>query len=203
MPRTAIKFRQHWCAHCGYSLRGLRVDRCPECGETFGDDQIVIFGWPRFLLDKPRPLHLGCLVTAILYFGVMAAVAALQRLWGDFVAQGSLFLLLAAWYPTLWILRVVILRKTLRPWSQVRLTPEGFGGRRGFGQVKLWDWTPGMEVTLIAIQKRIYCLRLIRVSEIGTMNWTTLTEIVFRASPARVAELRAYIETRRNSTRTT
>lgn len=29
-----------FCPHCGYNLRGLNLERCPECGKTFSPDEL-------------------------------------------------------------------------------------------------------------------------------------------------------------------
>lgn len=35
------------CGRCGYRLAGLPAEgRCPECGNPYAADEIVIFGWP-------------------------------------------------------------------------------------------------------------------------------------------------------------
>lgn len=30
-----FRFRHYWCWSCGYSMTGLRTERCPECGTAF------------------------------------------------------------------------------------------------------------------------------------------------------------------------
>jgi hypothetical protein len=41
------------CEHCGYSLRGLPENRCPECGTAFDPEEIAksfVAQWPRLLM---------------------------------------------------------------------------------------------------------------------------------------------------------
>ncbi len=42
------------CPHCGYNLRGLPEDRCPECGEAFDRQELV-----RLLTEEDQPLPHG------------------------------------------------------------------------------------------------------------------------------------------------
>jgi hypothetical protein len=191
--------RQHWCAHCGYSLRGLRSDRCPECGESFGPDQIVIFGWPETLLVG-RSKN-GCLMGLGVYFAIGFLVAAAVRDWSDAGIYGVLLLIMFSYYPVQAVSRVVSRRERLRPWNQLRLTPEGYGGRSGFGPVKLWEWTPDMEVDIVPLKGRVYKMTLVRVSSGGVVQWSTKKAVVFRATASRVAQIRSYVDARRAAAR--
>src|SRR4051794_8723000 len=41
-----LSLTRAYCANCGYSLWGLSArGRCPECGESYDDRVMILFGW--------------------------------------------------------------------------------------------------------------------------------------------------------------
>lgn len=68
------------CLQCGYDLRGLSSERCPECGrpfdasvpETFGPQETASF-WYNRNLDLPETLYLGLVTGGMPPFLVMAS----------------------------------------------------------------------------------------------------------------------------------
>lgn len=52
-----VKLYEGWCSRCGYDLRGLQVDRCPECG-------MMIEGEPGDVTNgPPSPMPIETRVT--------------------------------------------------------------------------------------------------------------------------------------------
>jgi hypothetical protein len=53
LPLRADLLADAHCPHCGYSLRGLPENRCPECGEAFDPDELAnafVPQWPRLMI---------------------------------------------------------------------------------------------------------------------------------------------------------
>ncbi len=59
------------CLHCGYSLRGLTENRCPECGNPFDPDEMAnsyLPEWPRLMVWFLTAACLTCLFRALSRF---------------------------------------------------------------------------------------------------------------------------------------
>lgn len=98
---AALARRRRTCLQCGYRLRGLTSDRCPECGLRFDpDDERFMFGPQalRTFSQRARQTSVVIIVFVIFWvcamangdirtahaalaFGLLAAIHALHTLW--------------------------------------------------------------------------------------------------------------------------
>ncbi len=133
--------RPEYCPDCGYILRGLPAEgRCPECGFAYGGDGIVLYGSGTAWRQEAPPL--GALANILLALGAatLCTVYLVFR-----VNPGILFMCMMAWLFLLhtfeWLRRRARGERRYGR-SQLRLFPEGFGQRQGYGSVKLRRWGP-------------------------------------------------------------
>jgi hypothetical protein len=141
------------CPDCGYPLTGLRpTGLCPECGFTYTQDTIVLYVWPpgtgpgerqwwllgpllclsvlqlaRLMWENPARFFLpGDLLGVVILIGAIApAIVMIGMLW--------------LWF--LWGRTWIRARRDNPPAPvQVRLTPQGYAVRYGFGRVKIKPW---------------------------------------------------------------
>jgi hypothetical protein len=72
--------RAFTCHKCGYDLRGLIDDRCPECGAAFDRaEQERILARIASPAPKPRYRWVAALVVVLLAFAMAAGMVAWQR----------------------------------------------------------------------------------------------------------------------------
>lgn len=65
------------CLKCGYNLRGLAVNACPECGLCFDPDDLHTYRQPQQVKQTLLNVGAGLVVVAIL-FDLMALLAGLS-----------------------------------------------------------------------------------------------------------------------------
>lgn len=76
------------CPHCGYDLRGTRLDdengayRCPECGERTTPQELSEMNLPLWMRSR-RPPHIVTFLPAIIWTTAMVAFAV-ESQWGVF-----------------------------------------------------------------------------------------------------------------------
>ncbi len=205
------------CPACGYALTGLgNTGRCPECGESYDNSIMVLFGWPHSRFRNPGAtiLYVVAICFAIFLWadagiGLVALIAVLiEGLWHDlwfpllmtlgYGAGGAGLFFLALWS------RRRTRRNTLNPETlgtpllQLRLSPLGYGYRRGYGPVEYLRWIPDMELDC-SRDGSIAHLRIARLAPVGTIDWSTVVDIAFAATSEQVAALLTHINVLRAS----
>jgi hypothetical protein len=182
------------CGNCGYLLTGLPpCGICPECGQGYRDDEIVLLGWA----TGPH---------------VSTATAPPKRVWRVALASsaclllnGTLCLFQHQIIPAcLWFVGAVGMQGWLlyRRYSlldshggtcHLRLTGVGFAQREGFGPVKLIPWLSDLTVTFRPERAGIYSLGMSRPGPgaahgRGKMQWPISFE--FECTPEQAEYLR-------------
>lgn len=121
------------CPGCGYSLTGLpKGHRCPECGDAVPREVIILWG-EGDASTQGQGWRLSLLLLVLIAFLIVAPfdlhVGALLLISG--IATIGLWALVAKWRS---------MRSIRGDWMQLRIGPEGFGMRRGFGRVSTVPW---------------------------------------------------------------
>lgn len=182
-----------FCGNCGYQLTGLpREGICPECGETYQSDELVICGWaagPNVEVTTAAPKGLWRIA---LFSIAWIWVQALSEL---FQHRTRLALLLAAGGAAL-LCKSFYRRRALINEAgytcHLRITPKGLAQREGFGPVKLVPWLPGLRITLAPEGQGMYLLAVSRVGPSsayrkGKTQWPIAFQ--FECSPEKAAAL--------------
>ena len=151
------------CGNCGYLLTGLPTcGICPECGDGYRDDQIVLLGWA----TGPH---------------VSTATASPKRVWrvalvssGWMLINGTMNLLdhqigLACfWFASLAVMQGWLLyrRQSLIDshggTCHLRLSSVGFAQREGFGPVNLIPWLADLVIAFRSERPGIHSLSMSR-----------------------------------------
>jgi hypothetical protein len=115
------------CGQCGYSLEGLSDSgRCPECGNPFGGDVIVLWN-----TDDDRSRSKTMLIIHSIGVACTAFTLLTSSSW---LARVAIVISLCLYTFAMWKLWPA------RNGSQLRISPEGVGNRAGFGNVTLLGW---------------------------------------------------------------
>lgn len=142
---------------CGYSLQGLGdAGRCPECGEPFGPDRLVLWG---ITTDKRFKGARNPIIRRLLFAWTMLWVLAAIA----FVAWSPTrdwFMLL--FLPVIAVLSVWNLWQAGKP-HQIHLRADGFAFRVGFGKVRYRAWTKDDEVDLRRVSEGRYAFVIRRL----------------------------------------
>lgn len=167
-PATESGF-DRLCGNCGYSLQGSpNAGVCPECGEAYFDDEIVIRGWPAGPYESlataaPRrlwPIALGWLIwTACLWSQVA------DNLVHHHIARG------VGWAAVILGIAACLLYRRQNLITQfgctahLRLSPKGFGQREGFGAVMRTPWASTVTLKLIPRPRGAFLLGVWRIRD--------------------------------------
>lgn len=151
------------CGNCGYRLIGLpRSGICPECGQQYEADELVIPGWaagPHVRLTTAPPRRVWrialCSTGCFWMWAVNELLAHHAGLALGFVAVGAVTL---GW-------GLYRRRKLINDFgctSHLRISPRGLAQREGFGPAKLVPWLRGLQITLAPEGKGMYMLAVSR-----------------------------------------
>jgi hypothetical protein len=214
-PNPASLLPLQYCPQCGYPRTGLPSDsRCPECGEFHLPEEIVLYGWPysRFGILGISPVYMlgicvGVFLLADATIGLIAFIACVLAVGGSnllmpilmtltYGVSGVGVILAAAWWRRRNLNRMARASAAGRPTLQLRLSPDGYAFRRGFGPAPCLHWIADMEIDL-PLDRQIAHLRMARLSPVGVIDWSTVVDIAFQATPEQVVMIRSYLDKRR------
>ena len=179
-------------------MRGLPEEgHCPECGEAFGSDAIVLFGWDRAQGQSDvrdwtrRNASTGSMALVLGVVLVLLLLAPRDWLPTAVIVMAVLALLAVIW----WQQRG--LTKAHGAPAQLRLTPKGSGRRLGVGPVTIRRWPRRTVWAITSCRDDLHRLTVRR-----PLRWQWLAhscvlvpvDFEFRATEAEVAALREHIE---------
>jgi hypothetical protein len=137
------------CGECGYRLFGLPPEGCcPECGNNYDRDQIVIPGRGSGAMESTRHAPLDWFQLVLLFACVGFAQVAYWRFstrqWTEGIIYGSFGVMTLG----IGLFNRGRLHSSGEAPCHVRLFPDGFGQRNGFGKCKLHPWSTVGQLTL-------------------------------------------------------
>ena len=174
----------HRCWSCGYRLQGLAAEGiCPECGQPYRPDQIVLSGWGAGQMETLTTARPGrrTWIASSSAFLIMTIVL--------FQLRGAHRLSTLLWLATMALVlgqqfyRRRKLQSEFDMPANVMLSRGGFVQQEGFGKVRLKSWTYSTTVELIA--RAGGCHRL-------TIRWggAPMACLDFDCAPEQAAQLR-------------
>jgi hypothetical protein len=187
------------CGHCGYDLHGLPPEgRCPECGQPFARDEIILFGWGAGASANERNAR-GA-QGAVLLIGGAAWVGFGIFAIGRSGLQPDVLIVLAVvggLFAVSLLRRHSAIQACGAP-AQLRLSPRGYGLREGPGNVALQPWSEEVRATLGAVAPGRYRLLIKRTRYLANfrfMPWSIEeTGFEFDAAAAAAEQVRAALE---------
>jgi hypothetical protein len=153
---AAAALRLLRCPRCEYSLEGLPgTGACPECGGTYSEDEIILFGW------SVSHRKQGSIFDVVVWLCAAISIAATMST----LARSRAFAVVLVFFLLIFVASWFHMRKLKSGNAgvlQLRLTRDGYGVRLGNGEVLLNPWRAGIRVIatrwganrfLIAIEK--------------------------------------------------
>jgi hypothetical protein len=134
------------CLHCGYALRGLSENRCPECGRAFDPADPLTFTSPlfrqRLRLAFWLPALLFCTTFITLFLGPILLPLGLPRLLTPWGRRPFMVIWLIIDFVLAWTLRTRARRAILWPMPEPRPRSE---------RAARWVVWIGMVLVVIAV----------------------------------------------------
>jgi hypothetical protein len=151
------------CGNCGYLLTGLPTcGICPECGEGYREDQIVLVGWatgPQASTATASPKRVWRV--ALVSSGWLLINGTISLFEHHIVPASASFGAMAVMQG--WLLyRRQALIDSHGGTCHLRLSPVGFAQREGFGPVNLIPWLADLTIALRSERPGIYSLSMSR-----------------------------------------
>lgn len=165
------------CGNCGYLLLGLPTEgNCPECGERYETDELVIPGWAAGSQQGTTTAPPGRVWRiALLSTGWLSSQVILNLIEHRVASAGVYAIADAAILTRLFYRRRMLIRD-FGCTSHLRISPRGLAQREGFGPVKLIPWMRDLQITLAPADKDMYVLAASRPGpgsayRTGKMQW--------------------------------
>lgn len=149
------------CPDCGYSLCGLpEQGLCPECGFEYNDEMIVLYGWgtgnrATIFNRSWKSVIIGMLIPyPCMLMQMLPTVFARGWRWQNCLLLAGML-----------AFDVVLLYGRWRAGAdtgkraQLRLCPQGYAQRTGFGRVRLRPWRRQMQISMTSANKQRYKIR--------------------------------------------
>jgi len=129
------------CGGCGYRLIGLpSIGKCPECGEPYSPDELVLFGWGVAKSAQLWNARRGRAFLVVLsVFGWWTFQGVMEIVTHQYRAAFFILGISAIWATSGLLQRRRLLADSDAP-IQLRLSSHGHGSRNGYGKVKLKRW---------------------------------------------------------------
>jgi hypothetical protein len=133
------------CPECGYRLDGLPHEgNCPECGSDYSSHLLILYG------TGGHGASIGMMgVTPLASLAAFFLLVAIVR---NGLTAGLLLMSLALIAAIAWIVwHKWSIRVDAPAEAQLRIAPEGFGMRHGFGELLLTAWDPRYKISIIKL----------------------------------------------------
>lgn len=165
------------CGNCGYLLLGLPSDGiCPECGEQYASDEIVIPGWAAGPHQGATTAPPGKAWRVALATTGWLSIEAISNFLQHRSELAAAYAVVDAAVLTRVFYRRKMLINNFGCTSHLRISPRGLGQREGFGPVKFVPWMRDLQITVAPESKGMYLLAASRPGpgrayRKGKMQW--------------------------------
>ena len=154
---SAIRRR---CGECGYALKGLGPSgRCPECGEPFEINQIVLFGWGVGHSATPANSRRNQFALYAAAFFIFLLIQFAGDFRADIPTRAIVCGIIVIGFTISWFRRRSAMLAAGAP-LQVRLASWGYGDRQGVGAVRFEPWSSDLVFTVTMVAEGRHQLSL-------------------------------------------
>lgn len=185
--------RLRYCPDCGYLLHGLpELGRCPECGFDYDRRMIVLYGWAWGSNAQVSNARIG-----------WASLALLMSLVGGIPLLIN-FLFRKSWWGAGIVTVVFTIPQFILLWrrkesesplpSQLRLLPEGFAQRDGFGTVRLKKWGHRLDVQCGNVRQNLWRINIQRAWLVDWFYASTPVQFEFKSDHLTVQKIHDQIK---------
>lgn len=136
------------CGDCGYELTALpAAGKCPECGQDYREDELVLFGWPgrtrNPVARDAEHAWRGLMVWSVIGVSIVGALLFADRA-DDALLMAMIFGPIVTAYGIL-----VDLEPDHPGPTQAQITADGIGQRDPLGSMRFRKWSPRHQLRII------------------------------------------------------